>query len=375
LASDDHAEAVAAFYREVWDPTATAASVLEATRRAAAANVAAPGEAPPTVIVLEGDRVIGYCGSIPQRLWDGVSERPAYWVKGLMVLPEFRNGPIGFHVVKELIRHLPCSTILTVAPAAKRLFGALGSKDLGAVPNWVRPLRAGVMANRLDLDALGLASLPQWVRTGVSISRRTGIAGVAAAGAGVGVAAAAAIMRMSAAGLQTAVKIPEPGELDSLWADAKVELAASPVRDATYLLNRFGPGSPEADAYLFVETRDRGKLVGVAAVRRPRETSDPRLGGIRVATISDVVFNPLRRDVGLATLGGIERLARQSQADAVVCMSSHPRLGALLRRQGYLRLSGNVHFFLRDETGRSPWPSDLSSWWLARGDGESDATF
>ena len=185
LATEEHADAIAAFYREVWNPAATAESVVAGIRRSAAQNVSAPGQATPTALVLAGNRVVGYCGSIPQRLWDGARERPAYWVKGLMVLPEYRNGPIGYLAVKELARHLDCSTILTVAPAARRLFSALGYTDLGAIPNWTKALRPSVMAERLDLDALGLSGLPNWIGAGVSVARRTGIAAVAAKLAGV----------------------------------------------------------------------------------------------------------------------------------------------------------------------------------------------
>ena len=375
LASEEHAESVAAFYREVWDPSATTETVIASMRASAAANVAAPGEPLPTALVLQGSRVIGYCSSIAQRLWDGKTERPAYWVKGLMVLPEFRNGPIGFLAVKELTRHLPCATILTVAPGAKRLFGALGYTDLGAITNWVKPLRPGVMANRLDLNALGLGNLPNWVGSGVRIARKTGIASVGASVAGVVMDAAAAATRMRSRRFATALETPDQRELDALWASARTGIEASPVRDATYLINRFGASAPEGEFYTFVTARQRGRLAAIAVVRKPKETSDPRLGGIRVATVSDALFHPTETNAGLATLGAIARIARAEKADALVCMSSHPLLTGLLRRQGYLRLRGNVHFFLRDVTGAGAWPPDRASWWLGRGDGESDATF
>ncbi len=378
LATEEHVHAVAAFYREVWDPEATAESVIAARRLDAERNVAAPGEPTPTALVLEGTRVIGYCGSIAQRLWDGREERPAYWVKGLMVLPEFRSGPVGYLVVKELARHLDCSTILTVAPAARRLFGALGYTDLGAVPNWVRPLRPHVMANRLDLATLGLGNLPGWVGAGVQAARRTGVATLAGRTAGLLLDAAVTAARLPAWSLDTTDTMPPTvAELDQLWLSARDSISASPVRDGTYLSRRFlhAPAESGDNPYTVVGARDGGGLVGAAALRRPRTTSDARLAGLRVATLSDIVFPLDRPDAGLATLGAIERQARAAGADALTCMTSHASLSVLLRRQGYLRLGGNVHFFLRDVTGAGPWPMDLGAWWLARGDGESDASF
>ena len=379
LANEDHAESIAAFYREVWDPAATAGSVLEATRREAAENVAEPGKPPPTAVVLAGERVVGYCGSIPQRLWDGTVERPAYWLKGLMVLPEYRNGPIGYLAAKELSRHLDCSTILAAAPPALRLFSALGYSDLGAVPNWIRPLRAGTIAKRIDLHAAGAGKLPGVFTAGIRIARDLGVIGIAANTAGLAIDAVARITRLPAGNLvPTEDHPPSDAELNELWVNARGGMGATPVRDSTYLRKRFLAGQPYGasdDPYTIVTIRDRGQLVGFAAVRRPATISDARLGGIRMATASEINFPPARDDIGLALLGGIERITRDADADAVTCMTAHPSLSRLLRRQGYLRLAGNVHFLLRNVTAPAHWPAELGRWWLARGDGESDSSF
>src|SRR5438270_288610 len=58
LATDDHADAIATFYREAWGEPATPEIILAARRTAAAENVAVPGEPPPIALVLEGSRVI-----------------------------------------------------------------------------------------------------------------------------------------------------------------------------------------------------------------------------------------------------------------------------------------------------------------------------
>jgi GNAT superfamily N-acetyltransferase len=376
LVSEDHAEAVAAFTREVWTPQATADSVIAARRRAASENVAEPGRVPPTAIVLRGDRVIGYCSTIAQRLWDGTTQRPGYWVKGFMVLPEFRGGPVGFQVMKELSAHLDLSTILTVAPAARRLFVACGFLDLGAVPNWVRPLRLGRLLRQLDPDQLGTRVLSRPLVTGLRTTQRTGIAGILGAGIGTAIRGAAWAARLSARQVATSSDAVPPGrvELDSLWEQARRKLLASPVRDSVYLLSRYLNGRA-SESYQFLRAHEGNTLVGVAVLRRPRETSDPRLGGARVATVSDIVFPLDRSGVGLALLGAAEREASRIGADAVLCTSAHPRLVTLLRRQGYMAASANVHFLLRDRAVAAHWPSSLQSWWLARGDGESDEVF
>jgi hypothetical protein len=383
LATEEHAEAIAAFYRQVWSPNATAESFVASQRNGAAENVAEPGVAPPVAIVLEGHRVIGYCGTVPQRLWDGVAEHPAYWVKGLMVLPEYRRGPVGYLVWKKMAEQLTRATMMIVTPAARRLFSAFGYTDLGAVTNFVRLLRPGHVAQRLDLAALGLG-LPRWVTAGWRLAQRTRLAGVAAAGAGVVIDCVAAATRAGArCATACSGEPPSRDELDGLWRSVRGEIAASQVRDGVYLRWRFGASGsapalgPEGDEsrYAFITAREGTRLVGIAVVLRPRAVSDSRLGDVQVATISDIVYAPARGAVGLALLAGAERAARAEGADAILCSASHRALVRLLRRQTYLPLSGNVHFFHRDATPAARWPRDLASWWLTRGDGGADEVF
>jgi Acetyltransferase (GNAT) family len=378
LARDEHADALAAFYRETWDRGATAESVRANRRRAALENLAEPGAEPPIAIVLEGTRVIGHCGTIPQRMWDGVAEHPAYWMKGLMVLPPYRRGPIGWLICKALAARARRATMLAAAPAARRLFGALGYADLGAVANFVRALRPRALVQRLDPATLGVA-LPRWLPAAVRVAQRLRLAPVIGTGAGLaGDLGARAGRRASARFARAcAAEPPSREDLDELWRSVRGDLAASQVRDGSYLRWRFGTGSPGAqgDRYVFVTARDGPGLAGVAVVREPREVGDPRLGGARVATVSDIVVSPRRSDAGLAVLAGVEDAVRAANGDAILCTTSHRALVPLLRRQAYVRLPGNVHFFVGDRSAATRWPQDLASWWLARGDGEADEVF
>ena len=94
----DHLELVAAFYRTAWrdeggagddGPTTTKADWFERA---------------PAIIAVQNQRVIGYLGTLPMRLWKNGREADAHWFKGFMVVPEFRNGPIGFALVREAMR-------------------------------------------------------------------------------------------------------------------------------------------------------------------------------------------------------------------------------------------------------------------------------
>lgn len=375
-ADDGHAAEVAEFIRGVWDPEATADSVLAARAAGANRNWAEPGVPPPTWIALQAGRVLGYVTSLPIRFWVGGQDWPAYWVKGLMVLPEFRNGPIGYLLVKAAGADLPRTGALAVAPPARRLFEALGYRDLGSIPNWVRPLQPQRILECVDQAGLGLSNLPRWATAALRAVRRTGLAAPLGAAAGL-------VLRASAAGLRFAVGAAaaapfDPAssteDLESLWTEARESLPTAVMRNAGYLLDRYAPG-PEA-RYTWLAARAGRRLRGVAILRRPREDGDPRLGGLRVAALADLLYAPGNRQIGLALLGAVERAAQGLGADAILATCSAPAVGALLRRQWYISIPGNVHLLLRDVSGeRPPFGAALTDWWLTRGDGLADEVF
>lgn len=375
-AEDEHAGIVAEFIRAVWNPAATPESVVRSRAEEAARNRAEPGVPPPTFISVQGGRVLGYVSSIPVRLWDGQQDWPAYWIKGLMVHPDFRNGPIGYLVLKAAVRRLPRSGALAVASPARRLFEALGYRDLGAIPNWVRPVAPHRVLGRLDLEGMGQTGLPRWAPRVLRVAQSTGLAAAAGWTAGAAMRASASLLRMPGVALD--VDFIDPAiagsELDVLWNEVRTGFPSAVVRDSEYLIRRYGP---EQDAtYVWLAARNRGVLSGVAILRRPRSNGDPRLRGIRLAALADCVYAPGNAGTGLALLGAVERAARTLGADAILATTPSPALGSLLRRQWYFPMAGNVHFLLRDVQGDATalGPS-LADWWLTRGDGSADEIF
>jgi hypothetical protein len=114
-------------------------------------------------------------------------------------------------------------------------------------------------------------------------------------------------------------------------------------------------------------------LAGLAIVRAPREAGDQRLRGIRVATLSDLLFDPADEKSGLALLGAVEQTARRLDADALLASSSAASAVRLFRRQWYLPFGGTIHLLFRatGESGAAFGPT-VQDWWLQRGDGGSD---
>lgn len=146
---------------------------------------------------------------------------------------------------------------------------------------------------------------------------------------------------------------------------------AAPTRDGAYLRGRY----LGEDGYRLLGVYEAGALAGFAAVRPPRADGDPRLNGVRVATVSELVAPVDRPRILRALLAGAETVARSLDAHALLCSASHPAARAALRRRGCLPCPGNVHVLLREPPGAAPLPRALDGWWLTRGDSHADEVF
>lgn len=372
-ASDRHDAALAEFFRATWNDQATAETVRNARRFSAATNPVSPGEEPPSFLLLKEGRILGYVGTIPIRIWSAGRESPAHWVKGFWVLPEFRNGPIGFLVLRDALRNLGCSMALTVLPVVIGLSVSLGFADLGAIPNLIRVLRPASLARRIRLQEVGFGRLPGWLLKAAVFAQRVGLASAA----GMGAEAVARLAILVRGGYPTSLAIdstvPEASDMDALWQRARATLAASLVRDARYLIWRYLRG--QAAEYRFVCVRKGRELVSLAVVRRPRADGDPRLNGAKVATVAEWIFPLDDPPAGLAALAGAESVARELGADALLCSASHGGALSLLRRRAYLPAPANVHLLTRDRSKSCGLSAALSDWWITRGDANADEVF
>jgi hypothetical protein len=369
-AGPEHAETLAEFYRATWDASATAAGVRAARRDAADRNTSEPGREPPTFLFLLGGRPVGHVTTLPLRLWTAEGTTRGYWMKGLMVAPEHRNGPVGFLLLREAVKDLGLSMAMVVAPEARRLFTAAGFADLGALPDAVRILDPARVLLRVDPSALP-DSLPGWMRrAAAAIQRSPAASALAGAAASIGIGGWTAAR--DSARLHRGWVLPrlDADEATLLWQRARRRISAAPSRDAGDLLARYdGRGE-----YRLIGVRERGGLAALGILRAPRASADPRLNGIRMAALADVVCPVDRPGLLLALLSTAETTARGLDADALLFSASHRSTRAALRRRAYLPMGGGVHVMVRNPAG-TPLPAALADWWVTRGDGHADEAF
>ncbi len=369
----EHLPALTEFYRDIWDAEATEARVAGSRALAAARNPVSPGEEVPTYLLMQGSRALGHLSTIPVQVQALGATRPGYWFIGFMVRPEHRNGPIGYLMLKEASKELELTLSLTVAAPSIRLFKAVGFSELGVVPNYLRLLRPDRVLRRIDLAAVGLGGLPNLLQQSVKLFQRPGFAELAGYGARAGLAAWSGLNGPWRTGVGRAEGAAPADALDAMWQSIGPNLPNLAVRDGRYLGHRYPVGDDHP--YEAVRLVAAGRVRGVAYVRRPRADGDSRLRGIRIATLSDLVFDPSRPADGLDLLAGAERLARRMGSDALLVSGSDRRLPAVLKRRGYLKFPGNLVFLVKDNRRELPGESRLGDWWVSRGDMNADSVF
>ncbi len=364
---DEDTPALASFFRRTWDPDATEERVAKA-RAAARLNDICPGLPYPTFAAFAGDEIVGYLSSLPARFWLGGAIIRGWWAKGLMILPEFRNGPLGALLVRQQAKELPVLGSLAVNPPALRLFAASGLTEAAALFNRLLLLRPGNVVRRIDPEALNLSGSAR----GRVIEAATSpvFRPLAAAGADAAGAFFRLRHRIGARGAVGVVGTDLPPGVDRLWERLRREIVAGMVRDRFHFSERYG--DPTSEPYLYVSIGEGSALAGLGVVRAPRVAGDPRLNGIKVAVLSEAVFAPSDQGSARALIALAATAAVDAGADALLVSGTHRALAAAARGLGSVGVPPNVRFLVRVPGAALPSGPE---WGLTRGDGDADSTF
>ena len=366
------ADSIAEFLRAAaWDPDATPERVRETLRKAAADNPFEPGCEPPVVGVFVGTRLAAYITSIPTRLWNGRESTAAHWLKGFWVLEPYRNGPVGFLLLKEMLKQVGLAASMPAALVPRRLSAALGMLDLGAVCNYIEPLRPARILRKLDFERY-FNRLPAAALLAVRITRTRPVA--YAIGAlvtlGVGTLRLPGVLAARSLRAELSERLPSEATLDDLWARAQRALRCAAVRSGAYLRWRYERDSH--GRYCFASVWRGDELVGLAVLQHPERLDDPRIAGLGIGSVVDLVLDPQCRGALPAVLTLARRWARAADYDALLLTASYRGLRARLRRAGYVPTPGNIHVMLRDPDTRHELSTDLGDWMVTRGDAWSD---
>lgn len=384
-ATNAHLPALAEFFRRVWDSNASAKRVEDAWEGEGKVNFVEPGQPPPVFVFLKDGAVIGYLSTIPARFSIEGDRKDGYWLKGLWVLPEHRGGPVGFHLVRAATSELDPLAALAVAEPARRLFQAVGFEDVCGPPNYFWPLRPRHLFQQLDPDRV-LRAGASFERRAWRWIRRVRLAGLAGS-------ALTALLRLSrSTGQRSSWSLVERWEqldraqVDSLWRTVEGQRYCGLVRDAHYLRWRYARRHSEGYRLVAVsEPRagEEGAILAVAVAKLPTLVSQGRFEGVRVGWLSELIFSPEREKSRCAAHTAIERVERiltDSGGDVLLHSFSGPGYDRLFRERRHLRRSATMHLLVKGldvDGGGEPKAANQErnlspSWFVARGDGDSD---
>ena len=373
---DDDAEAMARFFAATWGSAGSGADVITERDRQADINPYQPGTRMPAWGMVQAGEILGYVTAFPNMFRVGDDESPAPWITGFMVREEYRNGPVGYSVLKQAAQDTQAAGALTVMPASFRLFAAVGFKDLGALPDFLALLDPAGILRRMDPEALELSS-SAWLRRLLKVAAWPPVAAVCGVGLGFARRLWLLVARPRAAArcdVRDDTGATTQEVLDRIWERCRRELEATVVRSGAFFRWRYLDRNTAQD-YRALTVWQGGEPLGYAVVKPPAAAGDPRLNGIRIAVVSDLLYPPSVPHLGDALLHAAEQLARRLGAHALVVSPSHRSPRALLRRRACVERPGRVHFLVKGGATFESLPEALSAWWIMRGDAHSDTTF
>jgi hypothetical protein len=369
---EEDAGSIAEFFRAAaWDPNATPEGAREMLRTLAAENPFEPGKGPPTVGVFIGTRLVGFVTTIPTRFWNGKEYAAGHWLKGYTVLEEYRNGPIAYLLLKEMMKHVGLVASMPAPLGARQLSTALGMRDLGAVRDYIEPLRPARILRKLDIGRFEhLSSLPPAVSVAVKVAKIPPFAYAVGALISLSLTALRLPSMVSGRRLRTQLGERLPGEaaLDSLWARAQRAQSYSATRSGAYLRWRYERGAH----YCFASAWRGEDMVGLAVLAHPQRPDDSRIAGLGIGSVVDLVLDPDCPGALPGVLGVARRWARSANYDALLLTASHGALRGPMLRAGYLQMPGNIHLLLRDPGGGYGLSTNLDAWLVTRGDAWGD---
>jgi hypothetical protein len=373
LGEHDAASIAELFRAADWDHGATAEGMREMLRTAAIENPFEPGKEPPTVGAFLGSRLVGFITTIPTQFWNGENYAPAHWLKALCVLEEHRNGPIAMLLMRGILKQVDLAASMPASPMARQLSVALGMLDLGAVRDYIEPLRPTRILRKLEFRRFEhLNRLPRAVSVAIEVAKIPPFAYALGAVISLGLT----LLRLPGAWAgrqlttQLDTRLSSEAALDSLWSRARRIGSCSPARSSAYLRWRYERGGE--GHYCFASAWRGDDMVGLAVLAPPRRADDSRIAGLGIGSVVDLLLDPNCPAALPSLLGVARRWARAANYDALLVTASHRCLRGPLRRAGYVPMPGNIHLMLRDAGGKYGLSTDLDAWMVTRGDAWSD---
>jgi ribosomal protein S18 acetylase RimI-like enzyme len=281
----------------------------------------------PVWLAKDAERIVGQIAVQPASVRIDGQEHPAGWMVDVIVLPEYRNQSLGHRLHSVVAAAVPTLTMITMAPATRRMALRQNCVTLGPVQEFAKFVNLdGDIVRRHLLARMSHRPLVNFaIKSACYISGDCLLAGA--------LNAFARWREVSSHREHPDITIDEitvfDGEIEDFWARVSNSYPAIFSRNTKFLNWRF-VNVPNLNYRLFAARRS-GQCVGYIVLRRTTAVE------LAVGVIVDLLTMP--NDVEVAgSLIDHALFTFGKGIAAVDCVASHPAIIRLLRERGFLPL-------------------------------------
>ena len=278
-------------------------------------------------IAKDAGKIVGQIAVQPAIVRIDDQEHPAGWMVDVMILPEYRGQSLGHRLHSVVARSVPVLTMLTMAPATRRMALRENCVTLGPVQQFIKLVS-------LDSNTLRRYLLARMSHRPVVHFAIKGACSVYGDRVLTGVVNAFARWRekpFNRKYLEITIEEIEffDSEVEDFWIRVRNSYRAIFSRNTKFLNWRF-INVPNLNYRCFAARRS-GQCVGYIVLRRPAGVELP------VGVIVDLLTKPDDVDVA-GSLIDHALLVFGKDIAAVDCVTCHPMIIGLLRERGFFPL-------------------------------------
>jgi GNAT superfamily N-acetyltransferase len=322
------------------------------------------GDRVPVWIAIDAGKVVGQIAVQSGIVCIDNNEYPAGWMVDVMVLPEYRGQSLAHRLHREVASSVPFLTMLTMAPATRRMALRERCVTLG-------PVREFVKLVNLDNSTLRRYLLARFshrpvvhplVKIACSLYADRVFAGLL--NGALGNQAPPDRLALCAAKIDIQEKRSPDGETEYFWNRVKTAYPAIFARNTQFLNWRF-VNAPDLNYRCFVARRS-GQCVGYIVLRRTTDTE------LSLGVIADLLTMPTDSEA-IGSLLDHALLTFDKDPAVIDCVTSNPTTEMLLRQRGFFTLrTAHPTVVCRDASLRERVVELKDHWYFTKSDHDWD---
>jgi len=366
LYSDDYADQLVEFIRQVWDKDLTRKEFLQRRQEENSANPYGNECGFPIALAVHKDKVVGHIALKPCGFLIKTEEIPGYWQAGIHVFPEYRGLGLATKMSGLLIKEVSIVTGFFVVKQTLKLKRRLGWALPGKIPEYVKFLKPKDFVNKIQLEKIGtVPKVIQWIYALTRLIGKPLFATIFLAIATIH----NKFMTIFLSGENTKyIRVVDSFDTRTnfLWERNKKHLNYAQVRTAEYLNWAFNV----SEGWIKVIYEDDDSVLGYVIISLKQFEPDTRLSEIISLSIIDIFWDFTKPNILNALLSFCEQYASANNCDIIFCTISYQNSKNTLIKNSFIPIPKSVHFSVYSSKNIK-FSNKLSEWFITRGDADA----